>query len=44
MIGFEASKTLEKTIDHVTRVALQTAQAICVVRDVRANEITVVDG
>jgi 1-aminocyclopropane-1-carboxylate deaminase len=44
VIGIDASKTLEKTLDQVTRIARSTAQAIGVDRDLRADEITLVDG
>jgi len=44
IIGIDASKTLEKTTDQVTRICRQTAQAIGVERDVRSDEIEIVDG
>jgi 1-aminocyclopropane-1-carboxylate deaminase len=44
VIGIDASKTLEKTVDQVTRIARFTAEAIGVDRDLRADEITLVDG
>lgn len=44
VIGIDASKTLEKTVDQVTRIARATAEAIGVKRQLRDDEITVVDG
>jgi 1-aminocyclopropane-1-carboxylate deaminase len=44
VIGIDASKTLAKTVDQVTRIARATAAAIGVERELRADEITVVDG
>ncbi len=44
VIGIDASKTLEKTLDQVTRIARFTAEAIGVDRDLRSDEITIVDG
>src|SRR5688572_14939722 len=44
VIGIDASGTLEKTVDQVSRIARFTAEAIGVDRDLRADEITVVDG
>ena len=44
VIGIDASKTLAKTVDQVSRIAKQTAHAIGVDRDLRPDEITVVDG
>ena len=44
VIGIDASGTLEKTVDQVTRIARSTAEAIGVDRDLRPDEITVVDG
>jgi 1-aminocyclopropane-1-carboxylate deaminase len=44
VIGIDASKTKEKTVDQVTRIAKQTAAAIGVDRDLRSDEIVVVDG
>src|SRR5204863_9831476 len=44
VIGIDASGTLAKTTDQVTRIARQTAAAIGVERDLRADEIRVVDG
>jgi 1-aminocyclopropane-1-carboxylate deaminase len=44
VIGIDASKTLEKTVDQVARIARATAGAIGVERDLRDDEITVLDG
>src|SRR4051794_13694072 len=44
VIGIDASKTLEKTVDQVTRIARETAKAIGVERELREDEITIVDG
>jgi 1-aminocyclopropane-1-carboxylate deaminase len=44
VIGIDASGTLDKTVDQVTRIARFTAEAIGVDRDLRSDEITVVDG
>ena len=44
VIGIDASKTLEKTVDQVTRICRFTAEAIGVQREIRPDEITVVDG
>jgi 1-aminocyclopropane-1-carboxylate deaminase len=44
VIGIDASGTLEKTVDQVTRIARSTAEAIGVDRDLRPDEITIVDG
>ncbi len=44
VIGIDASKTLEKTIAQVERIARATAAAIGVRRELRDEEITVVDG
>ena len=44
IIGIDASKTLQKTRDQVTRIARSTAAAIGVDRDLRDDEITLVDG
>src|SRR6476469_6816847 len=44
IVGIDASKTMEKTVDQVTRIARFTAQAIGVDRDLHADEITIVDG
>ena len=44
VIGIDASATLDKTIDQVTRIANTTADAIEVRRRLRDDEITIVDG
>jgi 1-aminocyclopropane-1-carboxylate deaminase len=44
VIGIYASKTLEQTIDQVTRIATSTAEKIGLDRDLRPDEITVVPG
>ncbi|MEP7378144.1 MAG: pyridoxal-phosphate dependent enzyme, partial [Chloroflexota bacterium] len=44
IVGIDASKTLGKTRDQVTRIARATAAAIDLGRDLRADEITLVDG
>jgi 1-aminocyclopropane-1-carboxylate deaminase len=44
VIGIDASKTLEQTRDQVTRIAQNTADRIGVGRDLRPEEIVVVDG
>ncbi len=44
VIGIDASRTIEKTLDQVTRIARSTAAAIGIDRDLRADEITLVDG
>ena len=44
VIGIDASKTLQKTVDQVTRIARETAEAIGVKRELRDDEITVIDG
>jgi 1-aminocyclopropane-1-carboxylate deaminase len=44
IIGIDASKTIEKTRDQVTRIARATAELIGVTRDVRDDEIELVDG
>ncbi len=44
VIGIDASATLDQTIDQVTRIATQTADAIGVGRPLRDDEITVVPG
>src|SRR5690242_18354091 len=44
IVGIDASKTLEKTRDQVTRIARATAARIGVERDLRDDEITIVDG
>ena len=44
IIGIDASGTLEQTIAQVSRIARSTAAAIGVDRDLRTDEITVIDG
>jgi 1-aminocyclopropane-1-carboxylate deaminase len=44
VIGIDASKTLEQTRDQVTRIAQNTADRIGVGRDLRREEIVLVDG
>lgn len=44
VIGIDASATMSKTIDQVTRIARNTAAKIGLDRDLRADEITIVDG
>ena len=44
VIGIDASRTLEQTVDQVTRIANDTAARIDVGRDLLAAEITIVDG
>src|SRR5262245_2977517 len=44
IIGIDASRTLDKTRDQVSRIARATAAAIGVERDLRDDEITIVDG
>ncbi len=44
VIGIDASATLEKTRDQVARIARHTAELIGLGRDVRDDEITVLDG
>ncbi len=44
LIGIDASATLDKTLDQVTRIARDTAAKIGVDRDLRPDEITIVDG
>ena len=44
MIGIDASATLEKTRDQVARIARRTAELIGVGRDLRDDEITVLEG
>src|SRR5690349_1718530 len=44
VIGIDASGTLEKTVDQVSRIARSTARAIGVDRELRDDEITIVDG
>jgi 1-aminocyclopropane-1-carboxylate deaminase len=44
VVGIDASATMAKTIDQVTRIATSTADAIGLGRPLRADEITIVDG
>ncbi len=44
VIGIDASATLDKTIDQVTRIATNTASAIGLGRALRSDEITVAPG
>jgi len=44
VIGIDASATLDKTIDQVTRIATNTSEAIGLGRALRADEITIVAG
>ncbi len=44
VIGIDASATLKKTIEQVTRIATNTAATIDVGRDLRDDEITVIAG
>jgi 1-aminocyclopropane-1-carboxylate deaminase len=44
IVGIDASKTMDKTRDQVTRIARSTAAAIGVDRDLNDDEITLVDG
>lgn len=44
VIGIDASATMDKTVEQVTRIARQTAAKIGVDRDLRPDEITIVDG
>jgi len=44
VIGVDASKTLDKTVSQVGRIARATAAAIGVERELRDDEITVADG
>jgi 1-aminocyclopropane-1-carboxylate deaminase len=44
VIGIDASKTLDQTLAQVTRIANDTAQRIGLNRDLRPDEITIVDG
>ena len=44
VIGIDASATLEKTVDQVTRIATDTAERIGVGRPLRDDEITVLAG
>jgi 1-aminocyclopropane-1-carboxylate deaminase len=44
IVGIDASKTMDKTREQLTRLARATAAAIGVERDLRDDEITLVDG
>jgi 1-aminocyclopropane-1-carboxylate deaminase len=44
VIGVDASATLDKTVEQVTRIARDTAAKIGLDRELRADEITIVDG
>jgi 1-aminocyclopropane-1-carboxylate deaminase len=44
IVGIDASKTIERTREQVTRIARQTAAAIGLDRDLRDDEVTLVDG
>ncbi|MDH3745653.1 MAG: 1-aminocyclopropane-1-carboxylate deaminase [Acidobacteriota bacterium] len=44
ILGIDASATMEKTREQVTRIARSTAQKIGVGRALREDEITIVDG
>ena len=44
IIGVDASKTLEKTVAQVTKIARATAGMIGVTRELRDDEIAIVDG
>jgi 1-aminocyclopropane-1-carboxylate deaminase len=44
IVGIDASKTLDQTRAQVTRIAQATAEAIGVERELRDDEITLVDG
>ena len=44
VIGIDASATMAKTIEQVSRIARDTAAKIGVDRDLRADEVTIVDG
>ncbi len=44
VIGIDASATLDKTVDQVSRIARRTAEMIGLDRDLRPDEITIVDG
>ena len=44
IVGIDASKTLEQTREQVARIARSTAAAIDVGRDLRDDEITLIDG
>jgi 1-aminocyclopropane-1-carboxylate deaminase len=44
IVGIDASKTLAQTREQVTRIARATAAAIGLERDLRDDEVTIVDG
>jgi 1-aminocyclopropane-1-carboxylate deaminase len=44
VLGIDASATLEKTVDQVTRIARNTARLIELGRDLRDDEVTVLAG
>jgi 1-aminocyclopropane-1-carboxylate deaminase len=44
VIGIDASATIDKTREQVTRIARDTAAKIGVERDLRADEVEIVDG
>jgi 1-aminocyclopropane-1-carboxylate deaminase len=44
IVGIDASKTLDQTRAQVTRIAQATAEAIGVDRELRDDEVTLVDG
>ena len=44
VVGIDASKTLDQTRDQVARIARATAAAIGIERDLRDDEITLLDG
>ena len=44
VIGIDASGTLDRTVDQVTRIAANTAEKIGLGRDLRDDEITIVPG
>jgi 1-aminocyclopropane-1-carboxylate deaminase len=44
IVGIDASRTIEQTRDQVTRIARATATAIGVDRDLRDDEVVLVDG
>ena len=44
MIGIDASATLDKTLDQVSRIACHTAALIGLERDLREDEIVLLDG
>ena len=44
VVGIDASKTMDKTVAQVTSIARATAAAIGVTRDLRDDEIRIVDG